>query len=182
MKDLVRQKLSINVDIMDLLNEQIQKEAHSSSAYLAMASWCDQNGLTGSAEFFYKQALEERDPFAKGGLEGDLAVVELARVLELALPLLFVGMWLMPSESDSAEPQIVEQVLERVGEVREIDHPEHARQALERVDRAEDVVVLLPVLAAGRVAHLLLPENNDRGSNLAQMDLETIAPRILPTW
>ena len=65
MKDLVRQKLSINVEIMDLLNEQIQKEAHSSSAYLAMASWCDQNGLTGSAEFFYKQALEEREHMMK---------------------------------------------------------------------------------------------------------------------
>ena len=65
MKDLVRQKLSINVDIMDLLNEQIQKEAHSSSAYLAMASWCDQNGLPHSASFFYKQSLEEREHMMK---------------------------------------------------------------------------------------------------------------------
>lgn len=65
MKDLVRQKLGINVDIMDLLNEQIQKEAHSSSAYLAMASWCDQNALTNSASFFYKQAEEEREHMMK---------------------------------------------------------------------------------------------------------------------
>lgn len=65
MKDIVRQKLGINVDIMDLLNEQISKEAHSSSAYLAMASWCDHNGLTGSAEFFYKQSLEEREHMMK---------------------------------------------------------------------------------------------------------------------
>lgn len=65
MKDLVRQKLGINVDIMDLLNEQIQKEAQSSSAYLAMASWCDQNALTNSAAFFYKQAEEEREHMMK---------------------------------------------------------------------------------------------------------------------
>lgn len=61
MKDIVRQKIGINVDVMDLLNEQISKEAHSSSTYLAMASWCDHNGLTYSAEFFYKQSTEERE-------------------------------------------------------------------------------------------------------------------------
>lgn len=65
MKDLVRQKISINVDIMDLLNQQITKEAHSSSAYLAMASWCDQNGLNYSADFFYKQSEEEREHMLK---------------------------------------------------------------------------------------------------------------------
>ena len=65
MKDLVRQKISINVEVMDLLNQQITKEAHSSSAYLAMASWCDQNGLTNSGEFFYKQSEEEREHMLK---------------------------------------------------------------------------------------------------------------------
>lgn len=65
MKDLVRQKLSIHVDIMDLLNKQIEKEAHSSSAYLAMASWCDHNALSFSAEFFYDQATEEREHMMK---------------------------------------------------------------------------------------------------------------------
>ncbi len=65
MKDLVRQKISINVDVMDLLNQQITKEAHSSSAYLAMASWCDQNGLTNSADLFYKQSEEEREHMLK---------------------------------------------------------------------------------------------------------------------
>lgn len=65
MKDIVRQKLGINVDIMDMLNEQISKEAHSSAAYLAMASWCDHNGLTGSAEFLYKQSSEEREHMMK---------------------------------------------------------------------------------------------------------------------
>lgn len=61
MKDIVRQKIGINVDVMDMLNEQISKEAHSSATYLGMASWCDQNGLSNSAEFFYKQSTEERE-------------------------------------------------------------------------------------------------------------------------
>ncbi|MDT0648549.1 ferritin [Autumnicola edwardsiae] len=65
MKDLVRQKLSIHVEIMDLLNKQIEKEAHSSSAYLAMASWCDHNGLSYSAKFFYEQSSEEREHMLK---------------------------------------------------------------------------------------------------------------------
>ena len=65
MKDLVRQKIGINVEIMDLLNKQISREAESSSAYLAMASWCEQNALANSAEFFYKQSLEERDHMMK---------------------------------------------------------------------------------------------------------------------
>lgn len=65
MKDLVRQKLSIHVEIMDLLNEQIKKEAHSSSIYLAMASWCDHNALNNSATFFYEQSMEEREHMMK---------------------------------------------------------------------------------------------------------------------
>lgn len=65
MKDLVRQKLSIHVEIMDMLNKQIEKEAYSSSAYLAMASWCDHNALNNSAKFFYDQAAEERDHMLK---------------------------------------------------------------------------------------------------------------------
>lgn len=65
MKDLARQKIGINVDVMDMLNEQISKEAHSSSSYLAMASWCDQHGLTNSAKFFYDQSEEEREHMLK---------------------------------------------------------------------------------------------------------------------
>lgn len=65
MKDLVRQKLGIHVEVMDLLNEQIKKEAHSSSIYLAMASWCDHNALDNSAAFFYEQSAEEREHMMK---------------------------------------------------------------------------------------------------------------------
>lgn len=61
MKDLMRQRLGINVEVMDLLNEQIAMEAHAASSYLAMASWCDQNGLKGSAALLYKQSEEERE-------------------------------------------------------------------------------------------------------------------------
>lgn len=47
--------------MQDALNKQVQMEAESSQAYLAMASWADiQPGLQGVAAFFYKQADEER--------------------------------------------------------------------------------------------------------------------------
>ena len=42
------------------LNEQIAKEAYASAYYLAMASWCEQNGFVGTAHFFYLQSEEER--------------------------------------------------------------------------------------------------------------------------
>ncbi len=65
MKDIVRQKIGINVDVMDMLNEQIAKEAHSSAVYLAMASWCEHHGLLYSADFLYKQSAEEREHMLK---------------------------------------------------------------------------------------------------------------------
>jgi len=43
------------------LNQQIKKEAQSSSIYLAMASWCDRNGFDNSADYFFKQSEEERN-------------------------------------------------------------------------------------------------------------------------
>jgi ferritin len=43
------------------LNNQVQMEAESSQAYLAMASWAEiQPGLAGVTEFFYRQSDEER--------------------------------------------------------------------------------------------------------------------------
>lgn len=59
MKDIMRQKLGINVEVMDLLNKQIAMEAQAASSYLAMASWCDQNALNGSASLLYDQSKEE---------------------------------------------------------------------------------------------------------------------------
>lgn len=56
----MRIKSLISADIEALINQQIKKEAHSSSLYLAMASWCNQNGFDNSADYFFKQAEEER--------------------------------------------------------------------------------------------------------------------------
>jgi len=60
MKDIIRHKSLISADVEMLLNQQVKKEAHSSSIYLSMASWCDRNGFDYSADYFFKQAEEER--------------------------------------------------------------------------------------------------------------------------
>lgn len=60
MKDLVRLRTSIKDSVELALNQQIQMEMLSSSKYLAMAGWCDRNGLDHCAGFFYKQSEEER--------------------------------------------------------------------------------------------------------------------------
>lgn len=65
MKDIARQQLSIQVESMDLLNGQIKMEAKASATYLAMASWCEQNGFFTSAKFFFKQSEEEREHMMK---------------------------------------------------------------------------------------------------------------------
>lgn len=46
--------------IEKLLQEQIEVESNSSYGYLAMASWCESNGMEGGAAFFYNQSDEER--------------------------------------------------------------------------------------------------------------------------
>lgn len=53
--------MTIQPEVMDLLNNQIGMEMKASASYLAMASWCDQRELLNSKEFFYKQAEEERE-------------------------------------------------------------------------------------------------------------------------
>ncbi|WMJ75105.1 ferritin [Cytophagaceae bacterium ABcell3] len=65
MKDLLRLRTSLTEEIENLLNEQVKREAVSSSAYLAMASWCDQKGYDYSADHFYKQSGEEREHMLK---------------------------------------------------------------------------------------------------------------------
>lgn len=65
MKDILRQSTSISEDLSQLLNKQIQLEAQSSAAYLAMAAWCDANGYDNSATFFYSQSDEERQHMLK---------------------------------------------------------------------------------------------------------------------
>lgn len=50
----------MNKKIEKALNEQIEKEASSSQFYLAMASWAEVNGLTGTSAFLYTHSDEER--------------------------------------------------------------------------------------------------------------------------
>ena len=45
--------------IESALVQQIEKEAFSSNLYLAMASWAENNGFKGVAEWLYAQAEEE---------------------------------------------------------------------------------------------------------------------------
>ncbi len=42
------------------LNGQVEIEASSSQSYLAMASWAETNGLSGTATFLYRHSDEER--------------------------------------------------------------------------------------------------------------------------
>lgn len=55
----------LNKKILDALNEQIEYEAYASSSYLAMASWCEKEGLRGCTGFFYEQSGEEREHMLK---------------------------------------------------------------------------------------------------------------------
>ena len=46
--------------IEDICNRQIEREGYSSNLYLAMASWAENNGLSGVAGWMYSQSDEER--------------------------------------------------------------------------------------------------------------------------
>jgi ferritin len=50
----------MNEIVENALNDQIEKEASSSHFYLAMASWAEENGLEGTANFLYGHSDEER--------------------------------------------------------------------------------------------------------------------------
>lgn len=47
-------------NIQAALNKQITLESFASFSYLSMASWCDKEGLSDCAAFFYAQSDEER--------------------------------------------------------------------------------------------------------------------------
>jgi len=46
--------------IEDICNRQIEREGYSSNLYIAMASWAENSGYSGVAEWLYTQAEEER--------------------------------------------------------------------------------------------------------------------------
>lgn len=49
----------LNEKMNKALNEQIGMEGYASFLYLAMSTWCDKNGLSGSSLFFRRQSEEE---------------------------------------------------------------------------------------------------------------------------
>ncbi|MCB0495176.1 MAG: ferritin [Cyclobacteriaceae bacterium] len=59
-KQIVTPKRSLTTETEKLLNNQVGKEASSSSAYLSMASWCEKSGYANAAEFLYRHSDEER--------------------------------------------------------------------------------------------------------------------------
>ncbi|MCY4780438.1 ferritin [Sphingobacterium sp. UT-1RO-CII-1] len=65
MKDLLKLKTSLLEEIENILNAQVKIEAHASALYLAMSSWCDDQGLDNASNFFAKQADEEREHMLK---------------------------------------------------------------------------------------------------------------------
>ncbi len=46
--------------VQSKLNDQIQKEAYASNAYLALATWAEGENLPNIAQYFYNSAEEER--------------------------------------------------------------------------------------------------------------------------
>jgi ferritin len=50
----------INKKIENICNRQIEREGYSSNLYLSMASWAENNGMSGVASWLYAQADEER--------------------------------------------------------------------------------------------------------------------------
>lgn len=46
--------------VEDICNRQVEREGYSSNLYLAMASWAENNGYSGIAEWLYAQSEEER--------------------------------------------------------------------------------------------------------------------------
>jgi ferritin len=87
---VIRLKTSLQDSVIDMLNEQIAMEAHSSASYLSMAAWCYAQGLNGSGEFFKQQSAEEREHMLKlfhyvadaGGLPESPEVTKIERQFE----------------------------------------------------------------------------------------------------
>jgi len=62
---ILRQKTSLQDNVLDILNKQMGVEAHSAALYLSMSAWCYAQGLRGCGEFFRQQAAEEREHMMK---------------------------------------------------------------------------------------------------------------------
>lgn len=62
---ILRQKTSLQESVLEMLNQQMAVESHSSALYLSMSAWCYAQGLRGTGEFFRKQSDEEREHMMK---------------------------------------------------------------------------------------------------------------------
>jgi len=62
---ILRQKTSLQESVLEMLNQQMAVEAHSSALYLSISAWCYAQSLRGCGEFFRKQADEEREHMMK---------------------------------------------------------------------------------------------------------------------
>lgn len=62
---VIRLKTSLQDSVLDMLNQQMGIEAHSSATYLSMSAWCYSQGLNGCGEFFKSQSDEERQHLLK---------------------------------------------------------------------------------------------------------------------
>ena len=51
--------MRISSELAKAINDQISYEASGTHAYVAIASWCERTGYSGSAAFFFEQAAEE---------------------------------------------------------------------------------------------------------------------------
>ncbi len=47
-------------NVEEICNRQVEREGYSSNLYLAMASWAENSGYSGIAEWLYSQSEEER--------------------------------------------------------------------------------------------------------------------------
>lgn len=59
------EKKRISAGIEKSLNEQMTREAHAAEVYLALASWAENQGFAGVADFMYRHAAEERNHMMK---------------------------------------------------------------------------------------------------------------------
>lgn len=55
----------LSVKVQSALNQQIAEEDYAAHYYLAMASWCDKSGLSGSSKFLYAHAEQEKQHMMK---------------------------------------------------------------------------------------------------------------------
>lgn len=57
--------MRISSELVKAINDQISYESSATHAYVAIGSWCERIGYSGSATFFFEQAAEENTHMLK---------------------------------------------------------------------------------------------------------------------